>query len=500
MDFISCSGSSKQRRDLLKNETDQLGKALPFEYGKVSQLRILKAACNYLKKEKYFANLRSVSEKDQIINRIINYNETIKNESFSGFIVCFTKCGDLVYITETSYEHLGMRSLDILFVYDKIQDLIHEQDKHNLRNLEDDFSFYQNGENTFSFYSLWYASKTKRTGATLSDYKLIKMTGHFDVKTKLFFATCTQILSVSNRELLVSLSSDCFTSIHDSTLKFKEIDTNIENLLSYDLLMDDFKNKSLYEIISSEYLSLVKERHLKILNEKNIKGCLDPVKIQHKNGHFIDCLINMYCDLKGQIVCKFQIISHSSMNDYKDYVSNFKTKWNSYLINENPTPENSLIQIDESSFNRNENEESNFLYNEKGNNLKRKRIDSECSENEESIFKKANMLDLDDVTWSEFPFTSSPDNGTSSIGERCSQTTGFLDEFELGDLRFFDLNDLIEIQKIEKVIKEEVSEVSEKNFSELRSSVFEYEENICNINIDEHFFHSLTADENFSFY
>ena len=94
------------------------------------------------------------------------------------------------------------------------------------------------------------------------------------------------------------------------------------------------------------------------------------------------------------------------MNDYKDYVSNFKTKWNSYLINENPTPENSLIQIDESSFNRNENEESNFLYNEKGNNLKRKRIDSECSENEESIFKKANMLDLDDVTWSEFPFTS----------------------------------------------------------------------------------------------
>ena len=94
----------------------------------------------------------------------------------------------------------------------------------------------------------------------------------------------------------------------------------------------------------------------------------------------------------------------------------------------------------------------------------------------------------------------SPDNGTSSIGERCSQTTGFLDEFELGDLRFFDLNDLIEIQKIEKVIKEEVSEVSEKNFSELRSSVFEYEENICNINIDEHFFHSLTADENFSFY
>ena len=52
------SGSSKQRRDLLKAETEFLGDELPFEYGKLSQLRILKAACAFLKKEKHFNNLK----------------------------------------------------------------------------------------------------------------------------------------------------------------------------------------------------------------------------------------------------------------------------------------------------------------------------------------------------------------------------------------------------------------------------------------------------------
>lgn len=79
MDCISCSGNSKQRRDMLKIETDKLGEALPFDYGKISQLRILKATCNYLKKEKYFSNLRNVCVTDQK-DEIMNFEETIENE------------------------------------------------------------------------------------------------------------------------------------------------------------------------------------------------------------------------------------------------------------------------------------------------------------------------------------------------------------------------------------------------------------------------------------
>ena len=50
------TGSAKQRRDQLKVLTEELGVELPFDYGKISQLRTLKAACAFLRKIKHFAN------------------------------------------------------------------------------------------------------------------------------------------------------------------------------------------------------------------------------------------------------------------------------------------------------------------------------------------------------------------------------------------------------------------------------------------------------------
>lgn len=87
----SYSGSSKQRRDLLKNETDRLGRELPFDYGKISQLRILKAACNYMKKEKYFANLNSNKMNESpLLNSLISCDETLRNEVETFiFAYCF---------------------------------------------------------------------------------------------------------------------------------------------------------------------------------------------------------------------------------------------------------------------------------------------------------------------------------------------------------------------------------------------------------------------------
>lgn len=84
------------------------------------------------------------------------------------------------------------------------------------------------------------------------------------------------------------------------------------------------------------------------------------------------------------------------MNDYKDYVLNFKKNWSSYLINENITK--SEIQISQQSCNKTENEESNFLFPENTNDLKRKRTASECSEIYETNSKKSNcMFDLENM-------------------------------------------------------------------------------------------------------
>lgn len=63
MDIVH-TGSAKQRRDQLKVLTEELGVELPFDYGKISQLRTLKAACAFLRKIKHFASLLKKIETD----------------------------------------------------------------------------------------------------------------------------------------------------------------------------------------------------------------------------------------------------------------------------------------------------------------------------------------------------------------------------------------------------------------------------------------------------
>lgn len=507
MDFSTYSGSSKQRRDLLKNETDKLGKELPFDYGKVSQLRILKAACNYLKKEKHFGKLRETNEKATYADSLICNEDTLKNESFSGFLVCFTKLGELVHVSDTSYEHLGLRSLDILFTYDNISDMIHEHDKHYVKDLEINFSKYKNGA-TFSFYTLWFVSKIRRHEKSLTEYKLIRMSGHYDKKTDLYIATCTQILSVSNREILTGISADCFTSIHDSKLTFQLISMDVKNLLGYDLNEDSFETKSLYELLAPESLNLVKERHLQILCEKNTKGYLDPVKILHKNGSFIDCLMNLYCDMKDQIICKYQIIDANSMIEYKKYVVNFKRDWSLYKFYESASSSFNSESVSHlsSASSRHENEYSNFISIEDAtfdtnapsinsvNERTTKRVRSDFSESDEFD------LSLNDSCNSPKRFKNELNNETSvDINQDYQlnyQQTNFNTSDEIGsfnmadeaaEISCFDLNEIIEINNIKEKIEKELYSLQDNSFipdeiEHLKINKFEPVQNYFNQN------------------
>jgi len=318
------SGSSKQRRDLLKAETELLGDEIPFEYGKLSQLRILKAACAFLKKEKHFNQLKNVSLLMQT-DRFVGLHETIKNDGMLGFIVCFSKIGELIYLSESITDYLGFNSMDLLLNYDYIYELAHSCDKHMYTNLAHKTSEYTSEK--FSFFSLLFASKVKRKQTSLSEYKLFKLTGHFDSITETYIANCVPVLSVSNRELLTAYNAECFTSMHYLDLKFIQLDEAAESLLGYSFLTDDMFNKSLYELLCPESLITVAERHRQILATKNSKGYLDPIRLLHNSGFYISCLLNMYLDSNGYLTCKYQLMSQNDVTQYTDYVLNFKRDW-----------------------------------------------------------------------------------------------------------------------------------------------------------------------------
>ena len=137
------------------------------------------------------------------------------------------------------------------------------------------------------------------------------------------------MLSVPNREILTMYNADCFTSQHTLDLKFHQLDKSAESLIGFNIINDDMLTQSLYHLVDNESLNIISARHkecllflkkininyllsinyyFKVLITKNTKGYLDPIRLKHKNGYFISCLLNMYYDSNGFLICKYQIM------------------------------------------------------------------------------------------------------------------------------------------------------------------------------------------------
>lgn len=149
--------------------------------------------------------------------------------------------------------------MEILLSYDFIYEIAHKQDRQAYENL---LNNYENLNESFSFYSLWFVSKIKRKSSPpLSEYKLFKLNGKFDSQTDMFIFRCTPILSIGNRDSLISSEAKYFSSSHHTDLKFCELSQNGENILGYESKYVEFDQLSFYDIISPEYLRLIRERH-----------------------------------------------------------------------------------------------------------------------------------------------------------------------------------------------------------------------------------------------
>ncbi len=161
---------------------------------------------------------------------------------------------------------------------------------------------------------------------------------------------------------------------------------------------------------------------------------MDPIRLLHKNGSFVDCLVNIYCDPKDQIVCKFQILSRQSMEDYKEYVLNFKHNWELYKFQENSTSSNLNIDSDVNHTSRQQQQEadySNFIAIEAPISASKRHCDAvEC--------EKPKRVKL------EYEELSSDFSGYS----------------ELADFEGVDLNEILQISNIKENIEKELNLMS----------------------------------------
>jgi hypothetical protein len=124
--MMSTGFNSIKRRSELNKELEELENSLPFSTlstNKLSKLRVLKATCAYLKKEKHFSehkksnlvygnfNFEQVNLILQKLSLFYLFNVYFHFKQY-GFIIAFSKKGELIYISENVVDHLGFYSVN----------------------------------------------------------------------------------------------------------------------------------------------------------------------------------------------------------------------------------------------------------------------------------------------------------------------------------------------------------------------------------------------------
>lgn len=298
-----------KRRNLLNYEIEQLEKNLPFNNftsSKISKLRVLKATCAYLKKQRHFLNLKNKNK----------YFDMFSLEEEYGFLICFSKNGEIVFISETIFEYLGFFAMDILLTHDSIFELICDQDINAFKKLIEN---YNDNSNKLTLFSNWFVSKIKRKNVPKSEFKLLKMNGQYDLVTELFIFNCQPVISKPNREICMLNDPNCFKTLLKLNLDIFDLDSNASNLLEYECY--EQRKLNLYHILTHESLKVVTERHRELLKSKATTQYLDHVQLISKNGFVLNCLINLHINNKGFIIANFQLMSYSDIEKYNEYVT-----------------------------------------------------------------------------------------------------------------------------------------------------------------------------------
>ena len=124
--------------------------------------------------------------------------------------------------------------IDILLTHDTIFEIVCDQDKEKFKYITANYKNFCEPE-SFTFFSNFFVSKIKRKDIPASEFKLFKVTGHYDSKTNMFLAKCFPILSPFNKDKLVSNDFKCFSTANNLNLGFKEFNFNTTSLIGYDL-------------------------------------------------------------------------------------------------------------------------------------------------------------------------------------------------------------------------------------------------------------------------
>jgi len=295
----STKGASKQRRDLINVEINEIKDLLPVSESvrkRLSQLQVMALCNSYIVKSNCFQNSISNGEWDPAVGNSSGFDFS---EALPGFLMALTLDGKLLYISENVTEFLGHSVVELMTQADTVYDIIDRAEHRVLKDFlqsskvircdgvkdrsldELDFLCHMNLGQLFRRNNLFDRQKVMKVHG-----RVVWPEGPLTLTEPIFVGRVTPVLGCFSSEQLGTVPDTMmFTTSHSMDLKFIDIENNGEFHLGYK--REELVDKSWYQLVHPDYTNELTRKHLQLVQKGMDIAKSLVIKVQTKHGQFV---------------------------------------------------------------------------------------------------------------------------------------------------------------------------------------------------------------------
>lgn len=299
----STKGASKQRRDCINVEINQIKDVLPVSENvrrRLSQLQVMALCNSYIAKSNCFLNALSVNDGQGFDDcSLFDFSEALP-----GFLLAITSDGKLLYISENVTEYLGHSMVELMTQADSIYDILDRDDQKVLRDFLVAAKIKHDTVRDCSRDELDFTCRVNlarlfRRNNVFDRQKMIKIHGRFiwpegelHLAEPIFVARCSPVLSAVSTEQPTLMDTTIFHTSHSLDMKYMSIEDSGEFYLGYH--KSELVGTSWYQLVHPDDTQEACRKHSEL-----IQGGLDAprslvLRVQTKYGSYIWIHVVMY--------------------------------------------------------------------------------------------------------------------------------------------------------------------------------------------------------------
>lgn len=332
----STKGASKQRRDCINVEINEIKQCLPLSDGvkrRLSQLQIMAICKSYIQKTNCFQNAVLFEETEELnILKSVDFTDALP-----GFLMVITLDGRVLYISENVTEYVGHSMVELLTQAETIYDFIDSEDHNKIssflltaksRNVAStdcdiiDLLCGINLQVLFRRNNVYDKQKRMRVHG-----KVVWPEGELNLVEPICVMKFTTKVSGTPMEQALVNDTSVFHTRHTLDMKYVHIDKNGEFYIGR--TNQDLSRTSWYNMILPDFVDEAMRKHAELISSPNESAKSIVMQVQTGYGTFIWVQVVMRlvhnslnllngengCINPQEIVCLNQVMSEKEALD-----------------------------------------------------------------------------------------------------------------------------------------------------------------------------------------